>query len=250
MTPTLPHPTQDPPAATPSPFGAETTTPESPARPPLRNRLRRLFLTGLFILIPVALTIYVLVVLFRLMDGIFAPLINRAVSVYIPDFHVPGLGLLMSLAFIFFLGWLSTMVGGRKLIQALEALIARIPVAKSVHGATKGVLEALSHEQREAFKRVVLIEYPKANIFALAFVTGGARWGEVSEKMADLLLVFVPTTPNPTSGFLLLVPRSEAVDLPISVEEGVRMVISGGILLPRLDPARLPAGRTAAARSA
>ena len=141
----------------------------------------------------------------------------------------------MTLLVILLLGWLSTNVGGRKLIQLLEAVIQRIPVAKSVYSGTKGVLETISHEKTEAFKRVVLVEYPKANLFALGFVTGGARWGGVRQSLDDLLLVFVPTTPNPTSGFLLLVPRSEAVELPISVEEGIRMVISGGILLPPAD---------------
>ena len=121
------------------------------------------------------------------------------------------------------------------MIQGLEALICRIPVAKSIYAATKGILEAVSFNQSEAFQRVVLIEYPKENIFALAFVTKSAQWPNVHSKTSDVLLVFVPTTPNPTSGFLLLVPRSEAIPLPISVEEGIRMVISGGILIPDLS---------------
>ena len=136
---------------------------------------------------------------------------------------------------VFILGWLSTNVVGRSVIQGTERLICRIPVAKSIYSATKGFLEALSFQQTEAFKRVVLIEYPKENIFALAFVTGWTSWPTIDDKTSDLLLVFLPTTPNPTSGFLLLVPRSEAIDLPISIEEGVRMVISGGILLPKLS---------------
>ncbi len=135
---------------------------------------------------------------------------------------------------ILLLGWLSSNVFGRTVIHGIERLIARIPVAKSIYAATKGILEAVSKDQREAFKRVVLVEYPKQNIFALAFVTGGARWPSVHPATEDMLLVFLPTTPNPTSGYLLLVPRTEAIELPISVEEGVRMVISGGILLPRL----------------
>lgn len=203
-----------------------------------------MFLTGLLILAPVALTVFILVKLFQVMDGIFAPLVDQAIGYFIPDFHLPGLGLLMTLLVVLLLGWLSTNVMGRKILQIGEGLIRRIPVAKSVYSATKGVLETISHEKAEAFKRVVLIEYPKANIYALAFVTGGARWGMVRESMDDLLLVFVPTTPNPTSGFLLLVPRQEAVELPITVEEGIRMVISGGILVP--DPGRL--GRKPAPR--
>jgi uncharacterized membrane protein len=210
-----------------------------PASPGLRARFRRILIGGLLILAPLALTVFVLVQVFRWMDGIFAPLIDRVLAELLQqDIHVPGLGLLLTFLLVMLLGWLSTNVVGRRVLMLFEALVRRIPVAKSIYGATKGILEAVSQDQTEAFKRVVLIEYPKANIFALAFVTGGARWGAVDERFGDLLLVFVPTTPNPTSGFLLLVPRAEAIDLPVSVEEGIRMVISGGILLPDL---RLPA---------
>ncbi|MEJ2085131.1 MAG: DUF502 domain-containing protein [Acidobacteriota bacterium] len=213
---------------------------ESPLGRFRRAHFKRMLVTGLVILLPVTLTVYILKQIFDLMDGIFSPVIDSAIGLYFPGAHVPGLGFLLTLLLVLFLGWLSTNVVGKRLIQMSERLICRIPVAKSIYSATKGVLEAVSTDQAEAFKRVVLIEYPKANIFALAFVTRWARWPSVHDKTADLLLVFVPTTPNPTSGFLLLVPRSEAIDLPISVEEGVRMVISGGILIPKLPD--LPLG--------
>ena len=203
-----------------------------------QTKLRRTVLAGLLILVPLALTVFVLRELFQLLDGIFAPLVNRLLAAVLdrPDIHIPGLGLLLTVICVLLLGWLSR----SRLVRSMENLIRRIPVAKSIYGSTKGILEIIARDQTEAFKRVVLIEYPKANIFAIAFVTSGARWGELDERMDDLLLVFVPTTPNPTSGFLLLVPREEAVEMPISVEEGVRMVISGGILLPDLDnPGRI-----------
>jgi uncharacterized membrane protein len=191
---------------------------------------------GLVILVPVTLTIFILVKIFGFMDSMFAPVIDRAIGIYLPGAHIPGLGLLLTLIVVLVLGWLSTNVVGRSVIQAIERLICRVPVAKSIYSATKGFLEVLSFDQTEAFKRVVLIEYPKENIFALAFVTGWASWPTIDERLADTVLVFVPTTPNPTSGFLLLVPRDEAIEIPISIEEGVRLVISGGILLPNLAP--------------
>lgn len=197
-----------------------------------------MLVTGLLILIPVAVTAFVLVQIFRLMDGFFAPVVSRILGRVLGDegpVHIPGLGLLLTLLLILVLGWLSTNVAGRRILRMGERVLLRLPVAKSIYGATKGILEAVSQDQAETFKRVVLIEYPKKDLFALAFVTGGARWGQVNERLADLLLVFVPTTPNPTSGFLLLVPRHEAIDLPIAVEDGIRMVISGGILLPPLQ---------------
>lgn len=205
-----------------------------------RNRFKKTVLAGLLILVPLALTVVVLRELFQLLDGIFAPLVNRVLATVLErdELHIPGLGLLLTVIVVLLLGWLSR----SRLVHAMEGLIQRIPVAKSIYGSTKGILEIISRDQTEAFKRVVLIEYPKKDIFAIAFVTAGARWGEIDDRMDDLLLVFLPTTPNPTSGFLLLVPREETIELPISVEEGVRMVISGGILLPkprvpaRLDP--------------
>lgn len=215
-------------------------TADEAQRPSLRIRLRRILITGLVILVPAALTVFILIRLFRVMDGIFAPVIDRLIGLYLPGFHIPGLGFLLTLLSILLLGWLSTNVVGRTVIVGIERLIDRIPVAKSVYAATKGILEALSRDQQEAFKRVVLIEYPRKDIFALAFVTGAARWPTVHPQTADTLLVFVPTTPNPTSGFLLLVPRSEAIELPITVEEGVRLVISGGILLPPIPGGERP----------
>lgn len=201
-------------------------------RPGFRVRAKRVLITGLVILVPVALTLFILVRLFRFMDGIFAPVLDRLIGFYLPGFHIPGVGFLLTLLTIVLLGWLSTNVVGRTVINAVERLICRIPVAKSVYAATKGILEALSRDQQEAFKRVVLIEYPKSNSFVLAFVTASARWPQVDPRTADTLIVFVPTTPNPTSGFLLLVPRADAIELPITVEEGVRLVISGGLLMP------------------
>ena len=207
----------------------------SPPSPKLRTRFRRILIAGLLILAPLALTIIVLVQVFKWMDGIFAPLIDRVLAEILQQqIHIPGLGLLLTFLLVLLLGSLSTNMVGRRILLWFEAVVRRIPVAKSIYGSAKGILEAVSRDQTEAFKRVILIEYPKANIFALGFVTGGARWEEVDDRFSDLLLVFVPTTPNPTSGFLLLVPRREAIELPISVEEGIRMVISGGILLPHL----------------
>jgi uncharacterized membrane protein len=196
-----------------------------------RKRFKRTVLAGLLILVPLALTVFVLRQLFQLLDGIFAPLVDRVLAIALdkPDLHVPGLGLLLTAVVVLLLGWLSR----SRLIHSMEQVIQRIPVAKSIYGGTKGILEVVAKDQTEAFKRVVLIEYPKKDIFAIAFVTAGARWGELDDRMEDLLMVFLPTTPNPTSGFLLLVPRAETIELPITVEEGVRMVISGGILLPQ-----------------
>ncbi|HEX5720092.1 MAG TPA: DUF502 domain-containing protein [Thermoanaerobaculia bacterium] len=214
-----------------------------------RSRLRNVLLGGLLILAPAYLTIYVLLLLFRFMDGIFAPLIDKTLATFLekPDIHIPGLGILLTLLVIFFLGWLSTRVVGRQMIDGVEAFIRRVPIARSVYGATKGVLEALSRDQADAFKRVVLVEYPRIGTYGIGFVTGGpARWSASPHDM-ELVPVFVPTTPNPTSGYLLLVPPREIIECPVTVEEGIRMVVSGGILQPPLIADQERAAEAAAA---
>ncbi|MEA2558578.1 MAG: hypothetical protein QOH06_82 [Acidobacteriota bacterium] len=213
-----------------------------------RSRLRTLLLGGLLILAPAYLTVYVLVLLFRFMDGIFARLIDKTLSTFLekPGIHIPGLGIVLTLLVILFLGWLSTGVLGRRMIDSVEAFIRRIPIARSVYGATKGVLEAVSRDQADAFKRVVLVQYPRIGTYGIGFVTGGpSRWSASPHDM-ELVPVFVPTTPNPTGGFLLLVPPREIVEIPVTVEEGIRMVVSGGILLPALilDQERATAAKT------
>jgi uncharacterized membrane protein len=203
--------------------------------PHWRTRLRNLLFAGLLILAPVYLTIYVLVLLFRFMDGIFAPLIDRTLATFLGErtLHIPGLGIVLTLVVVLFLGWLSRQVVGQRILHGIENLIRRIPIAKSVYGATKGVLEAVSRDQADAFKRVVLIEYPRKGIYGIAFVTGSAaQWGSDPE-VEEMVPVFVPTTPNPTSGYLLLVPQREILECPMTIEEGIRMVVSGGILQPQ-----------------
>jgi uncharacterized membrane protein len=220
-----------------------------------RHRLRNLLFAGLLILVPVYFTFYVLQLLFRAMDGVFAPVIDRAVGRFLPGFHLPGLGILLTLLVVLVLGWLSTNVVGRRLLTAFETVIRRIPIAKSIYGATKGVMEAVSRDQAEAFKRVVVIEYPRPGLWGLGFVTGApADWSDDDPRLAQLVPVFVPTTPNPTSGYLLLVPVDEISECPLTVEEGIRMVVSGGILLPDPEVLRsrrtLPAGAAGAATGA
>lgn len=217
--------------------------PDEPILPHLswRTRLRNTLLAGLLILAPVYLTIYVLVVLFRFMDGIFGPVIDRTLAALLhrPHVHVPGIGVLLTLAVIVFLGWLSNRVVGQRIFERIEALIRRIPIAKWVYGATKGVLEAVSHEHAHAFKKVVLVEYPRRGIYGIGFATAaGAPWpgtGPGAEGAGqELIPVFVPHTPNPFSGYLLFVPPHEVLDCALTVEEGIRMIVSGGILQPEI----------------
>ncbi len=201
---------------------------QTTVRPTVRQRLQRLLLAGLVVLTPVAITVFILYHLFRLLDSLFEPLVVRAFGT-----HLPGVGFILTLLVVLILGWLSTNVLGRRLILLVERLIARLPIGRSVYSASKNVLEILSERQTEAFKRVVLVEYPRKGLFAIAFVTSRACWSGVHPEIADARLLFLPTTPNPTGGYLLIAPLTQIIDLPITVEEGIRLVISGGILLPK-----------------
>ena len=237
MAVTLPHRLGSPELDSLAAVTDTPTTPQSPkephtAGPTLRTRFRRVLLTGLVILAPVTLTIYILKQIFDFMDGMFSPLVDRALQPYFPGAHVPGLGFLLTLLVVLLLGWLSTNVVGRRLIQAGEGVIGRIPIAKSIYSATKGVLEAISFDQSDAFKRVVLIEYPKEDVFAVGFVTRSTEWPDLDPRTADILLVFVPTTPNPTSGYLEIVPMDNLINTDLTVEQAMTFIVSGGTVGP------------------
>lgn len=190
-------------------------------------RFRRVMLAGLVVLVPATLTVAVLFWMFRTLDGVLGPAITQ-----LTGREVPGLGLLATLLVVFFLGLISRNVFGNRLVGAAEGLVQRIPIARSLYGASKGVLASLVDRPADAFKRVVLFEYPRRGLWSIGFVTGSLRRQAEAAPDADLLTVFLPTSPNPTSGYLILVPREETTELPFSVEEGIRLVISGGILRP------------------
>ena len=194
---------------------------------PRAQRVRRTFFAGLLLLVPAALTVAVLVWIFRSLDGFLGPSIAE-----LSGRQIPGVGLIATVIVVFALGLVSRNVLGLRLVTAVERLVQRIPVARSLYASSKGVLATLADRPADAFKRVVLFEYPRRGIWSVGFVTGSITRRSESSPSGDLLTIFVPTAPIPTSGYLVLMPREETTDLRISVEEGVRLVISGGILRP------------------
>ncbi|MDK2881100.1 MAG: hypothetical protein PWQ99_875 [Clostridia bacterium] len=186
--------------------------------------LRRYFLTGVLVLLPVIITVYILVFAFNLVDGILRNLIQSIAGRYIP-----GLGLLIILVMILLAGVIGTNVVGRKFLNIGEQLFERLPVVKSIYTAVKQVMEVLTTQRRAAFRHVVLVEYPRRGIYSLGFITGEAPF-EVKEEVAeDLLNVYLPTTP-PTQGVFIMVPRSEVRILNMSVEDGFKLLVSAGII--------------------
>ena len=145
---------------------------------------------------------------------------------------MPGVGLLITLAFLTLVGFLAAGLAGRTLVQIGERLLSRMPIVRSVYGTLKQIFETVLAQSSRSFREVVLIEYPRRGIGAIGFVTGPTQ-GEIQVRSEEELVnVFLPTTPNPTSGFLLFVPRRDLVHLDMTIEEGIKLVISGGIVAP------------------
>jgi uncharacterized membrane protein len=191
----------------------------------------------------VLLTAYIAWATITWIDGLVTPLIPRQ---YLPEtylpFKIPGIGLVVVLIAFTLVGWITAGLAGRTLVRVGEAIVARMPVIRGVYSALKQVFETLFTQSSNSFRQVVLIEFPRRGSWSLGFVTGVTA-GEVGRRLAngtELINVFIPTTPNPTSGFLMFVPREELHFLDMSVEDGLKMLVSVGLVTP-MDPARLPA---------
>ena len=193
-------------------------------------RLRSWFLTGLLVTAPVLLTVYITWAAIELIDGQVASILpgfNQLVFA-----NIPGAGLIIGLMLITMIGAIAAGFLGRWIIRLGESILNRMPVVRSIYGASKQILETVISTQSDAFRDAVLVEYPRRGLWVIGFVTGGTR-GEVAEHIdIEMVNVFIPTTPNPTSGFLLFCPRDEIIYLEMSVEDAVKLVVSGGIVPP------------------
>lgn len=192
----------------------------------MSNRLRKYFVTGLVVLIPLVATLYILWILFDLLDGILRPLVTEIFGVYIP-----GLSLVIMLLLTLLVGFIANYTIGKKGVELFEESLCRIPMVRTIYLAIKQASDIL-FMQKEEFQKVVLVEFPRRGIYMLGFVTGSGV-EEIQEKTSEHVLnLFVPTSPNPTSGFLLMVPKKDVIVLDMSVEDGLKMIVSGGLLAP------------------
>jgi len=210
---------------------------------PLGARLRSYFLTGLVIAAPISITVYVTWWFIRFVDTWFKPLLPERYDpdTYLP-FTIPGVGLLVALVLLTVLGALAANLFGRTVVRYGERLLDQMPVVRNLYRALKQIFETVLSQSNQSFRQVGLIEYPRKGLYALVFISTQTR-GEVAERAGggdDMLSVFLPTTPNPTSGFLLFVPRADIIMLDMSVEEAAKLVISAGLVVPGAKPA--PAG--------
>jgi uncharacterized membrane protein len=199
------------------------------------SRLRNYFLTGLIIVGPVGITLYALWWFINLVDGWVKPWVPQ---VYLPEtylpFTVPGVGLIISILMLILVGALTANLFGRTLLSYGELMLDRMPVVRGVYRALKQIFETVLSQSNNSFQNVGLVEYPRKGLYAIVFISTETK-GEIDDKVfkgKPVLSVFLPTTPNPTSGYLLFVPEEDVVILDMSVEEGAKLVISAGLVVP------------------
>ena len=200
------------------------------------SNLRNNFLTGLAVIIPVFITTYLIWSTIGIVDGWVLPLIPEkyAIDKFI-GIDVKGIGVIIFLLFTVFIGSLTKGYFGRTILKSAESLVDRMPVVRSIYNGIKQIAETVFSQSNNSFERACLVEYPRKGIWAVAFVSTKTK-GEVSEKIGknkELFSIFLPTTPNPTSGFLLFLPEKDIIFLDMSVEDAAKLVISAGLVTPK-----------------
>ena len=222
------------------------------ATPPPKHgfwwHIQRYMVAGLLIWAPLAVTGWIVVTLVNLMDMslLLLPPEYRP-SQWLP-FPIPGLGIVLALSFLLLTGLIAANFLGRKLVAMWEAMLERIPVVRSVYSAIKQLLETFFSSNSNSFRKVLLVEYPSKGLWTLAFLAGDPV-GEIQQKThAEVLTVYVPTAPNPTSGYVIFLPKDEAIELDMSVEDAMRMIVSLGMVVPAADKVEA-AGKLAAISS-
>ena len=209
----------------------------------IKSIVRGYFLAGLLVIVPLGAVIFVISAILRLMDralGVIPPKFHP--EAYLP-FKIPGLGLALFIALVLVTGVLVKNYIGRRVVDFGEYMVSKIPLVRPLYGAIKQLILAIFGDTHDAFKRVVLVEYPRRGVYSLAFVTAQTT-GEIQEQMGTKTLsIFLPTTPNPTSGFFLVLPEEDTIPLSMSVEEAFKLLISGGVVEPGGSISQFPFGK-------
>ena len=206
-------------------------------------RLRTSFLTGIVVIAPVALTLWLIWSVIGWFDGFVLPFVPDAyrpeqilntIFGYDLKLNIRGVGVVVFLVFATLVGWLAKGLIGRSFIRYAENLVNRMPVVRSFYSGIKQIAETVFAQQERSFEKACMIEYPRKGIWAIGFISTTAK-GEIAERNSSkgpMVSVFVPTTPNPTSGFLLFFPKADIVELDMSIEDAAKLVISAGLVYP------------------
>ena len=189
------------------------------------QQIKRHLIARVLAIVPIALTFWILRFLFRFLDSFTAPILRNI------GIEIPGLGIILTLLFIFLLGLLITNVLGRTIFNWGEKVLNKLPLVNTIYNAVKQITNAFSGKSMKDFKQVIFIQYPRKGLWTMCFVTNQSK----NESGDEFYHVFVPTTPNPTSGVFIVIPQKDAIHPDISVEEGLKSIISGGIIDPGIS---------------
>lgn len=203
--------------------------------------MKKYFITGLLIWVPLAITVWVLHLIVSTMDQTILLLPSAIRPERLFGFNVPGMGVILTLFVVFLTGLVTANIIGQRLLRFWEGVLSRIPVVKSVYYSVKQVSDTLFSSSGEAFRKALLVQYPRSGTWTIAFMTGQPGGDVANHLQGEYVSVYVPTTPNPTSGFFLMLPRTDVIELDMSVDEALKYIISMGVVAPPLrKPATLP----------
>lgn len=194
--------------------------------------MKKYFITGLLVLVPLFITVWVITSLISMMDQslLLLPVSWRPKAQL--GLEIPGVGALLTLLIIFVTGLIATNFFGKRLILLWESLLARVPVVKSIYSSVKQVSDTLFSDSGNAFRQAVLVQFPRPGSWTIAFITGRPGGDVANHLLGDFVSVYVPTTPNPTGGYFLMMPRVEVIELDMSVDEALKYIISMGVVAP------------------
>ncbi|MBC7415022.1 MAG: DUF502 domain-containing protein [Herminiimonas sp.] len=194
--------------------------------------MRKYFVTGLLILVPLAITLWVLNLIIGTMDQSLLLLPERWRPEAVVGFHIPGLGTILTLLIIFLTGLATRNFIGKQVVRVWEAALIRIPVVNTIYSSVKQVSDTLFSSSGNAFRKALLVEYPRKDCWTIAFLTGVPGGDVKNHLVGDYVSLYVPTTPNPTSGFFLMVPRADTIELNMSVDAALKYIVSMGVVAP------------------
>jgi uncharacterized membrane protein len=201
----------------------------------MMSRLRTYLLTGLLVLVPLAITLWVLQLVVGTMDQVLTLLPEHWQPHALFGFNIPGLGVIVVLLLVLTVGVFAHNFIGKRVVDAWNSLLNRIPVVRGIYNSVKQVSDTLFSESGNAFRQAVLVQYPREGAWTIAFVTGKPGGEVVEHLQGEHVSVYVPTTPNPTSGFFLMLPRADIIELQMSVDEALKYVISMGVVVPQAN---------------